>query len=141
MGCCRSCWGRQCGPGVLMSVDSCSTVPARDKPIRMCLETYNFMTLRSLYNKICNVVQSVDHVLLHCKGSNLTSNRTIFENKFCKYVPNYHSLSDEDKLQIVLNFKPLWKNVNENEACEAIYTFVKNTYLSAQGLNFSTSVT
>ena len=58
--------------------------------------------------KICNVVQSVDHVLLHCKGSNLKSNRTIFENKFCKYVPNYHSLPDEDKLQIVLNFKPLW---------------------------------
>ena len=53
------------------------------------------------------------------------------------------SLSDEDKLQIVLNFKPLWKKVNENEACvdEAIYAFVKNTYQSAQGLNFSTSVT
>ena len=74
---------------------------------------------------ICNVVQSVDHVLLHCKGSNLTSNRTIFENKFCKYVPNYLSLSDEDKLQIVLNLKPLWKKVNENVACEAIYTFVR----------------
>ena len=65
----------------------------------------------------------------------------IFEKKICKYVPNYHSLSDEDKLQIVLNFKPLWKKVNENEACEAIYTFVKNTYQSAQDLNFSTSVT
>ena len=69
------------------------------------------------------------------------SNRTIFENKFCKYVPNYLSLSDEDKLQIVLNLKPLWKKVNENVACEAIYTFVKNTYQSTQGLNFSTSVT
>ena len=67
--------------------------------------------------------------------------RTIFEDKFCKYVPNYLSLSDEDKLQIVLNLKPLWKNVNENEACEAIYAFVKNTYQSTQGLNFSTSVT
>ena len=71
----------------------------------------------------------------------MMSNRTIFENKFCKYVPNYHSLSDEDKLQIVLNFKTLWKKVNGNEACEAIYTFVKNTYQSAQGLNFSVSVT
>ena len=91
--------------------------------------------------KNCNVVQSVDHVLLHSKGSNLTSNRTIFENKFCKYVPNYLSLSDGDKLQIFLNYKPLWKKVNENEACEAIYAFVKNTYQSAQGLNFCTSVT
>ena len=63
-------------------------------------------------DSICNVVQSVDHVL-HCKGSNLKPNRTIFKNKFCKYVPNYHSLSDEDKLQIVLNFKPLWKKLNE----------------------------
>ena len=59
---------------------------------------------------------------------------------------NYLSLSDEDKLQIVLNFKPLWKKVNENVACETIYAFVKklkNTYQtqSAQGLNFSTSVT
>ena len=67
--------------------------------------------------KICNVVQSVDHVLLHCNGSNLTTNKTMFENKFCKYVPNYHGLSDDDKLQIVLSFQPLWKKVNENEAC------------------------
>ena len=59
----------------------------------------------------------------------------------CKYVSNYLSLSDEDKLQIVLNFKPLWKKDNENVACETIYAFVKNTYQSAQGLNFSTSVT
>ena len=103
--------------------------------------SFRFKAVEDSLCKICNVVQSVDHVLLHCKGSNLTSNRSIFENKFCKYVPNYHSLSDEDKLQIVLNFKPLWKKVNENEACEAIYTFVKNTYQSAQGLNFSTSVT
>ena len=44
------------------------------------------------------------------------------------------SLLDEDKLQIALNFKPLWKKVNENEACEAIYQ-------SAQDLTFSTSVT
>ena len=43
------------------------------------------------------------------------------ENKFCKHVPNYHSLSDDDILKIVLNFKPLWKKVNENEAYEAIY--------------------
>ena len=36
---------------------------------------------------------------------------------------------------MVLNFKPLWKKVTENEACETIYmyTFVKNTYLSVQG--------
>ena len=90
--------------------------------------SFRFKSVEDSLCKICNVVQSVDHVLLHCKGSNLTSNRTIFENTFCKYVPNYHSLSDEDKLEIVLNFKPLWMNVNENEACEAIYTFVKNTY-------------
>ena len=29
---------------------------------------------------VCNVVQSVDHAL-HCKGSNLITNRNIFENK------------------------------------------------------------
>ena len=92
--------------------------------------SFRFKSVEDSLCKICNIVQSVDHVLLHCKGSNLTSNRTILENKFCKYVPNYHSLSDEDKLQIVLNFKPLLKKVNENEACQ-----------SAQGLNFSTSVT
>ena len=65
--------------------------------------SFRYKSLEDSLCKICNVVQSVDHVLLHCKGSNLKSNRTIFENKFCKYVPNYHSLSDEDKLQIVLN--------------------------------------
>ena len=108
---------------------SCSTLDCRYRGFR-------FKSVEDSLCKICNVVQSVDHVLLHCKGSNLKSNRTIFENKFCKYVPNNHSLSDEDKLQIVLNFKPLWKKVNESEACEAIYTFVKNTYQSAQGLNF-----
>ena len=54
--------------------------------------------------KICNAVQFVDHVLL-------TTNRIILENKLCKYVPNYHSLSDEVKLQIVLNFQTLWKKV------------------------------
>ena len=103
--------------------------------------SFRYKSVEDSLCKICNVVQSVDHVLLHCKGSNLTSNRTIFKNKFCKYVPNYLSLSDEDKLQIVLNLKPLWKKVNENVACEAIYTFVKNTYQSTQGLSFSTSVT
>ena len=49
------------------------------------------------------------------------TNRNIFENKLCKYVPNYHGLSDDDKLQIVLDFKPLWKKVNGNRPCEAIY--------------------
>ena len=48
-----------------------------------------------------------------------------------KYVPNYCSLSDEYKLQIV----------NENEAHETIYTFVNDTYLSVQGMPFPTSVT
>ena len=91
--------------------------------------------------KLCNVVQSVDHILLHCKGSIFMTNGTTFENKLCKYVSNYHNLSDDNKLQIVLNCKPLWKKVNENEACEPIYTFVKNTYQSAQGMNFSTSLT
>ena len=56
-------------------------------------------------------------------------------------VPNYRSLSDEHKLQMVLNFRPLWKKANENEACETIYTFVKNTYLNVQGMTFHTSVT
>ena len=59
-----------------------------------------------------------------------------------KYVPNYRSFSDEDKLQMVLNCKPLLKKVNENEACVTIYMyiFVKNTYQSVQGMTFSTSV-
>ena len=70
--------------------------------------------------KTCNVVQSVDHVLLYCKGSNLTTNRIIFEDKLSKYAPNYRSLSDEDKLQMVRNFKPLWKKEDENEARKTI---------------------
>ena len=72
--------------------------------------------------KICNVVQSVDHVLLLCKGKDLTTNRIIFEDKLCKYVPNYCSLSDEHKLQMVLDFRPVWRKANENEACETIYS-------------------
>ena len=62
------------------------------------------------------------------------------EDSLCKTC-NVRSLSDEDKLQMVLNFKPLRKKVNENKACEAIYAFVKNTYQSIQGITFSTSVT
>ena len=54
---------------------------------------------------------------------NMATNRIIFENKLCKCVPNYRSLSDEDKLQMILNFKPLWNNVNENEARETIRVY------------------
>ena len=59
----------------------------------------------------------------------VTSQQT---ESYSKYVPNYRSLGDEDKIQMVLNFKPLWKKVNENEACETIYNFVKNTYQNVQ---------
>ena len=62
--------------------------------------------------KTCNVIQFLDHVLLHCKGSKLTTNMIIFEDKICKYVPNYRILSDEDKLQMLLNSKSLWKKAN-----------------------------
>ena len=68
--------------------------------------------------KICNVVQSADHILLYCKGKDLTTNRIKFKDKLCKYVLNYRSLSDERKR---LNFRPLWKKANENEARETIY--------------------
>ena len=34
----------------------------------------------------------------------------------CKYVPKYHSFSDEDRIQMVFNFRPLWNKINENEA-------------------------
>ena len=94
-------------------IDSNCTLDSRHRSFRY----------KSAEDSLCKICNVVDHVLLHCKGSNLKSNRTIFENKFCKYVPNYHSLSDEDKLQIVLNFKPLWKKLNENEVCDAIYAY------------------
>ena len=82
---------------------------------------FRYKSVEDSLCKTCNVIQFVDHV----QGSKLTRNRTIFEVKLCKYAPNYHSLSDEDKLQMVLNFKPLWKKVNE--ACETIYSYVQKT--------------
>ena len=41
--------------------------------------------------KECNDVQSVNHVLLTCQNEDLTKNRTMFENQFCKYVCKYPS--------------------------------------------------
>ena len=83
-----------------------------------CHRSFRYKSVEDSLCKICNVVQSVDHVLLYCKGKDLTTNRIIFEDKLdlCKYVPKYCSLSDEHKLQMVLNFRPLWKKANENEA-------------------------
>ena len=43
--------------------------------------SFRYKSVEDSLCKICDVAQSVQHVLLHCKGSNLTRNRTIFEDK------------------------------------------------------------
>ena len=46
-------------------------------------------------------VQLVTHVLLTCKNEYLTRNRTMFENKICKYVCKYPMFLTQEKLQTV----------------------------------------
>ena len=55
--------------------------------------------------KECNNVQSVTHVLLTCKNKDLTKNRTLFENKTCKYV----RILTQEIRQTVFNYKLLCK--------------------------------
>ena len=53
--------------------------------------------------KECNVHQSVLHLLLECNNLELTKNRGVINDKLSKYVQHYPSMSEQEKLQTILN--------------------------------------
>ena len=59
--------------------------------------------------KECNVHQSVSHILFECNNLEveLTKNRDILNDKLSKFVQHYPSMSEQEKLQTILNLRPL----------------------------------
>ena len=84
------------------------------------LRSFRNTKTKDPFCKECNNVQSITHVLLTCKNKDLIKNRTLFENKICKYV---HT-----------NLKLLCKKEEEDDAIETTCTFVKNTYCIVQSM-------
>ena len=73
-------------------------------------------------------------VLFECNNLELTKNRdvvTVLNDKLSKYVQHYIylSMSEQDKLQTILNLKPLCKKeVEEDVHCMSIYLYLWESY-------------
>ncbi len=68
-------------------------------------------------------IDSVTHLLLHCRHPNIVNERDIFYRKYSYYQYGYVNLSDVDKLQLIFNVPH-----GANEATNAICPLIKGVY-------------
>ncbi len=68
-------------------------------------------------------IDSVTHLLLQCRHPNIVNERNIFYRKYSNYHENFTSLSDIDKLRLILNVPH-----GASAATHTICAFIKGVY-------------
>ena len=76
----------------------------------------------------CGVIQNVEHVLLHCKSTEMIKNRSIFESKYSKIADKYIEASPREKIKEILSCNPKCSENKKEEAVKLICNYVKFVY-------------
>ena len=77
----------------------------------------------------CHVIETVQHRILYCKQPEILLARNSFLNTYTKYVTNFGTLEEHNKINQILNVKPSCANNKYIEmAIETICSFIKGIY-------------